>query len=155
MFTTNLISIIVPLYNAEKYIARALESVYAQTYFNYEIIVIDDGSTDEGPVICDRFASRKGKLRLFSQKNQGPGTARNVGLREACGEFFLFLDADDYLVENALEVMWYWLQKTDTDMVIAEEIVVSENGECNPAPHKQMPLELIREEPDYEHTQEG
>jgi glycosyltransferase involved in cell wall biosynthesis len=149
MFTTNLISIIVPLYNAEKYITRALESVYAQTYFNYEIIVIDDGSTDEGPAICARFASRKGKLRLFSQKNQGPGTARNVGLRKACGEFFLFLDADDYLVENALEIMRYWLQKTDTDMVIAEEIVVSENGECNPAPHKQMPLELIQEEPDY------
>lgn len=149
MFSPNLISIIIPMYNAEKYIARAITSVYAQTYSNYEIIVVDDGSTDEGPAICDRFANRKGKLCFFSQKNQGPGTARNVGIREACGEFCLFLDADDSLVENALEVMLYWLQKTDTDMVIAEEIVVGENGECDPASHRQMPLELFKEEPDY------
>ena len=149
MLTPDLVGIIIPLYNAEKYISRALASVYAQTYINYEIIVIDDGSTDEGPAICDRFACRHGKLRLIAQNNQGPGTARNIGLREAGGEFILFLDADDYLVENAIEVMRYWLQTTDADMVIAEEIIVSESGACKPAPHEQMPVALMKEEPDY------
>lgn len=149
MLSPNLISIIIPMFNAEKYIARAIKSVYAQTYSNYEIIVVDDGSTDDGPVICNMLANRKGKLRLFSKKNEGPGTARNVGIREACGEFCLFLDADDSLVEDALEVMLHWLQNTDTDLVIAEEIVVSEAGAFTPAPHKKMPLELMQEEADY------
>lgn len=149
MISPDLISIIVPLYNAEKYIARALNSIYAQTYFKYEIIIINDGSTDGGPAICAQFSRQKGKIRLFAQKNQGPATARNKGLKEACGEFILFLDADDYLVENALEAMLDCLQKTGADMIIAQEIIVNKNGVSIPAPNRQMPLALVQEEPDY------
>jgi glycosyltransferase involved in cell wall biosynthesis len=126
--TTDIISVIVPLYNAEMYIASALESVYAQTYRNFEIIVIDDGSTDGGGAVCQQFAKEKGKLRFFSQDNLGVGPTRNVGIREARGEFLLFLDADDFLAEDALEALFQCQRKTDADLVIGGYDSVFEDG---------------------------
>lgn len=126
--TTDIISVIIPLYNAERYIVFALESIYAQTYLNFEIIVIDDGSTDKGGAICQQFAKEKGKLRFFSQDNRGVGPTRNVGIREAGGEFLLFLDADDFLAEDALEALLQCQRKTNADLVIGGYDSVFEDG---------------------------
>lgn len=145
----NLVSIIVPLYNAESYIARSLDSVYSQTYQELEIIVVDDGSRDSGPDICKEYASRNGKLHLFIQENRGPGTARNYGLQKAQGEYVFFLDADDYIDTKTLEVTVAALKETNADLVIVEEMNVRENNECSPNPHPGIPLELCKESTDY------
>jgi glycosyltransferase involved in cell wall biosynthesis len=127
--TTDTISVIIPLYNAERYIASALESVYAQTYQDFEIIVIDDGSVDGGGTVCRQFAKEKGKLRFFSQKNRGVGPTRNVGIREARGEYLLFLDADDFLAEDALASLVQCQRETDADLVIGGYDSVFEDGD--------------------------
>ncbi|MEJ2647390.1 MAG: glycosyltransferase family A protein [Sedimentisphaerales bacterium] len=87
------ISVIIPLYNKEKYIKRALDSVFAQTYQDFEVIVIDDGSTDEGAQIVRSYNDKR--LRLIEQANAGPGAARNRGINESRAEYIAFLDADD------------------------------------------------------------
>lgn len=92
------VSVVIPLYNKEPYIRRTLESIAAQTFDDYEIIVVDDGSTDDGARAVEAFARESevgARLRLVTQPNAGPGAARNRGLREARGEFAAFLDADD------------------------------------------------------------
>ena len=91
----SLISVIVPIYNAEKYLARCVDSVLAQTYPNLEILLIDDGSTDSSPQICDSYLNR-GNIRVFHNENGGVGAARNFGMANARGEYIIFADSDDY-----------------------------------------------------------
>lgn len=96
------VSIVIPLYNKEKYICRTLNSVFSQTVKNFEVIVVDDGSTDNGP---EKVAEYKdSRLRLVRQRNQGPGAARNRGIKEAGATFLTFIDADDEWLETFLEV---------------------------------------------------
>jgi len=95
------ISVIIPLYNKSKYIARALDSVLAQTFTNFEIVVIDDGSTDCGPEIVAQYNDKR--IKLIKQANQGPGAARNRGMEESRGGLLAFLDADDEWMTLFLE----------------------------------------------------
>src|SRR5919112_554735 len=98
-----LVSVIIPCYNHAHYLDQAIESVLNQSYRNFEIIVVDDGSTDETSVVASRYE----RVRLFQQENQGLSGARNRGLGEAKGEYVVFLDADDRLVPGALEAgLW-------------------------------------------------
>lgn len=127
-FISNLITVIIPLYNAEKYIAQALESVFAQTYKEFELIVVDDGSTDNGRTICEKFADEYKNFYFYTQDNSGVGVARNKGLREASGEFVLFLDADDFLAEDALSSLFHCQRETDAEFVIGAYDSVSEDG---------------------------
>jgi len=87
------VSVIIPLYNKGKYIARALDSIFAQTYQDFEVIVVDDGSTDNGPDIVKQYADPR--LRIIRQQNAGPGAARNRGIAESLAFYVAFLDADD------------------------------------------------------------
>lgn len=96
-----LISIIMPVYNAEKYIEEAIQSVIFQTYGNWELLIINDGSTDRSGDVIKSF--NDDRLKYFEQTNKGVGAARNVGLRNMKGDFFCFLDADDQLTKKSLE----------------------------------------------------
>ena len=91
------ISVVIPVYRAEAYLEACVTSVLEQNYKNLEILLVDDGSPDGCPALCDRYAEEYEQVRVVHQKNQGPGPARNTGLREAQGEFVLFLDSDDLL----------------------------------------------------------
>lgn len=94
---TSLISIIVPVYNTEKYLDKCIQSVLAQTYTNWELLLIDDGSTDSSGIICDKYAAEDNRIRVFHKENGGVSSARNLGLDNAKGEWISFVDADDWI----------------------------------------------------------
>ncbi|PCJ95893.1 MAG: hypothetical protein COA50_08005 [Flavobacteriaceae bacterium] len=101
------LSILIPLYNKEKYIERCMESLLAQDLATseYEIIIVDDGSKDSGPIIAQKYVENNANIQLIRQKNQGPSVARNRCLEAAKGDYLYFLDADDYLVANVLKTL--------------------------------------------------
>lgn len=101
-----LISVIVPIYNAEKYLNKCVESLLNQTLKQIEIILIDDGSTDKSPVICDEYAKKDNRIKVIHQSNGGVSFARNEGLKIASGKFITFLDSDDYIEPNTYEVAY-------------------------------------------------
>ncbi|HAQ0211562.1 TPA: glycosyltransferase family 2 protein, partial [Enterococcus faecium] len=112
------VSIIIPAYNAEYTISRALESALKQTYSNKEIIVIDDGSKDRTLAICKEYQLNNHEIFIFSQKNSGVSVARNLGIRKADGEFIQFLDADDAMEPNMTEKLIEVQRNNDSDYVI-------------------------------------
>lgn len=97
-----LISIIIPIYNAEKYLNQCLDSVIAQTYTNWECLLVDDGSNDSSEKICDEYAEKDIRFRVFHKENGGVSSARNLGLTEALGEWVIFYDSDDLVPSNAI-----------------------------------------------------
>ena len=111
----DMVSIIIPLYNAQKYIGQCLESIFNQSYHNYEVIVIDDGSCDKSYEIIEKFD----KVRYFFQENQGQGCARNYGLSIAKGNYICFVDADDYIDKNYLKKMME-MMNDNVDIVVCK-----------------------------------
>lgn len=107
-----LISIIVPVYQVEAYLDRCVESLLAQTYENLEIILVDDGSPDRCPQICDTYAEKDRRVRVIHQENAGLSGARNTGIDAAKGEYLAFVDSDDYVSENFVRVLYDLLQET-------------------------------------------
>ena len=101
-----LISIVVPVYNAELFLKESCDSIIAQTYSNLEILFIDDGSTDDSPEILERYAQNDGRIRIIRQENRGAGAARNLGLDMAKGEYLSFLDADDFFEPNMIRIAY-------------------------------------------------
>lgn len=99
-----LISIIIPVFNVEKYICRCLDSILNQTFQDFEIIAVDDCSCDSSGQICDQYAARDSRIKVFHKTNGGVSSARNVGLDNALGEWIMFVDADDWIDENTLEI---------------------------------------------------
>ena len=95
--SSELISIIVPVYKVEKYIDRCVESIINQTYKNIEIILVDDGSPDNCPKICDEWAKKDKRIRVIHKENRGVSSARNVGIDVAKGKYIGFVDSDDYI----------------------------------------------------------
>lgn len=113
-----MISIIVPIYNVEKYLPRCIESLMAQTYQNLEIILVDDGSPDRCPQICDEYASRDSRIVVIHQPNAGVSSARNAGLSKAKGEYIGFCDPDDWAAPNMFEELLVALEQNDADLAI-------------------------------------
>ncbi|MCR4614120.1 MAG: glycosyltransferase [Bacteroidaceae bacterium] len=95
-------SIILPIYNVEKYLSACIDSILAQTYSDYEIILVDDGSTDTSPQICDQYAGQHSCIHVIHKHNGGLSDARNVGLNSARGEYVFFIDSDDFLIDNTV-----------------------------------------------------
>lgn len=97
------VSVIIPVYNVEKYLESCLESIKSQTFTDYELILINDGSTDESVAIMRRYAKTDARIRIISQSNRGVSAARNLGLSVAEGDYVLFVDSDDTILPDALE----------------------------------------------------
>lgn len=123
------ISIIVPVYNVENYLAKCLDSLVNQTYQNIEILVVDDGSTDDSEKIISDFSGKfPEKIRSFYKKNGGLSDARNVGIDNATGDYIGFVDSDDYVVETMFEEMLDLAEKHSAEMVICNLQKVDESG---------------------------
>ena len=123
---SKLISVIVPVYNVEKYLRRCINSVINQTYKNIELILVDDGSPDNCGSICDEYAGKDSRVRVIHKENGGVSVARNVGIREAVGEYIMFVDSDDRLCDNAFEAL-----VGDYDFSVGSCRVVSKKNSFN------------------------
>ena len=113
-----LFSVIIPLYNCEKYIAECIQSILCQKYNNYEVIIVDDGSTDSSGNIARSFAKNNSKINVISKENGGVASARNSGLKAAIGQYIVFLDSDDIMISNALENISSVLESDGADMYV-------------------------------------
>ena len=113
-----LISVIVPVYQVEEYLERCVDSILNQSYHNLEIVLVDDGSTDKGGEICDRYSVQNANVKVIHQKNQGLSAARNTGIEASTGEWICFVDSDDYIEENMLEILQRTSVEDLSDMVI-------------------------------------
>ena len=111
-----LISVVLPVYHTERYLDRCVTSVVNQTYSNLEIILVDDGSPDNCPKMCDEWAERDSRIRVIHKENGGLSDARNAGVAVATGEFLAFVDSDDYLEEEMYELMISALRRTGAQM---------------------------------------
>lgn len=111
------VSVIVPVYNSREYLGPCVESVLNQSYADFELILIDDGSTDGCAEMCDRFASSDHRVRCVHMKNSGVSAARNLGLSFATGEYVTFVDSDDMLLPNALQIISEYLNEAEIDLL--------------------------------------
>lgn len=114
-----LISIIVPVYQCEPYLAKCLESIEHQTYPNFEAILVDDGSTDKSGEICKRYAQKDSRFWVIHQQNRGAGAARNKGLANCHGKYIVFVDGDDYIAPNTLATLLNVIKKEKTDIGVS------------------------------------
>ena len=110
--TTPLISVIVPVYRVEEYLERCVKSILSQTYENLEVILVDDGSPDQCPAICDACAEKDARVKVIHQENKGLSGARNAGIDAASGEYLAFVDSDDYVSPHFIEELYQLLQDT-------------------------------------------
>lgn len=131
------LSIIVPVYNVAPYLLKCVDSLLAQDITDYEIILVDDGSTDECPQICDHYVELYPHIHVIHQKNAGLSAARNSGIATAQGEYILFVDSDDYLQPNTLGILLEQVERDNLDVLRFRYQNVKENGEAF-APYKDM-----------------
>lgn len=141
-----LVSVIVPVYNCEKYIKKCLESVFEQTYANIEVVVIDDGSRDKSLDIIYCTVKEKTNVKIFHQENSGLSAARNKGLENATGDYITFLDSDDYLGKGHIDNLVVAAEKNKAEMVICGYQKVSEEGALL---HEVIPTKYIQ----FEHEE--
>lgn len=113
-----MISIIVPIYNAERYLHRCIDSILAQTFQDFELILVDDGSTDNSGAICDKYANLDKRVKVFHKGNGGVSSARNFGLNYADGDYLMFFDSDDYMKPEMCEILYHNIISKKTDLVI-------------------------------------
>lgn len=114
------ISIIVPIYNAEKYLRRCVDSILAQTFKDFEVLLIDDGSTDNSFSICEEYVKKDGHVRIFHNQNSGVSVTRQFGIDNSCGEYTIHIDSDDWVEPDMLESLYNRAQETNADMVICD-----------------------------------
>ncbi len=134
------VSVIVPVYNAQKYLARCIESIVAQTYKNLELILVNDGSTDDSLLLCEEYSKKDDRIKLLSQENSGAGLARNTGLQNATGKFVLFVDSDDYIENTTIEKCVARQKIDNADMVMFGRFNQDPKGEIVP---KAMPCDKL------------
>lgn len=146
---SELISVIVPVYNVEKYLPQCLDSLLRQTYKNLEIILVDDGSTDRSGEICEEYAQKDTRIRVIHQKNAGAGAAKNTGLKTARGEYIALFDSDDYLENHIYERMLSVMNRCCADAVQCMFTKLYANG-CVEAKYKfKQPTQRILTNREY------
>ncbi|MBO7143587.1 MAG: glycosyltransferase family 2 protein [Salinivirgaceae bacterium] len=112
------ISVVVPIYKVERYLDKCINSLLSQTYHNLEIVLVDDGSPDNCPVLCDRYAQQYENVKTYHKPNGGLGTARNYGVEKASGNLIVFVDSDDYVEPTYVEDLWCLFSKYNADIAI-------------------------------------
>lgn len=123
-----LISVIVPVYNVENYLARCVDSILNQTLTDFEVILVDDGSTDRSGTVCDEYAAMDVRIKVIHKTNGGLSDARNVGLDNAAGSYISFIDSDDWVSPDYLGYLYSLIRKYDADVVSADYVVVCGNS---------------------------
>ena len=123
-----LISVIVPVYNVEKYLPQCLDSIKNQTYTNLEIILVDDGSTDSSGIICDNAATKDKRIKVIHKENMGISHTRNIGIQNSSAELISFIDSDDYVNENYIQYLYNLLNKSKSDIAIGAHIIEYNSG---------------------------
>lgn len=113
-----LVTVVIPIYNVEKYLDRCLNSVVNQTYKNLEIILVDDGSPDKCPKMCEKWATKDQRIKVIHKENTGLGMARNTGIENATGKYICFFDSDDYIALNTIEKAYNLVQRTEAEIVL-------------------------------------
>lgn len=116
------ISVIVPVYNVENYIEKCIESILSQTYTDFELLLINDGSSDKSGSICDTYANKDERIRVFHKKNEGVSIARNFGIKHSLGEWVCFVDSDDW-VENLYLEKFVENKELDEDTMVSQGII--------------------------------
>lgn len=119
----DLVSIIVPVYNVEKYLKQCIDSIINQTYINTEIILIDDGSTDNSGKICDDYAKKDNRIKVIHKKNEGISATRNRGIDEAYGEYISFVDSDDYIDKDMISILCEDIENNNADIAVCDYYV--------------------------------
>lgn len=125
---SGLISVVLPIYNVEKYLDRCVNSIVCQTYKDLEIILVDDGSSDRCPEKCDEWAKKDERIRVIHKKNAGLGYARNTGIENASGEYICFFDSDDFIKEDTIEKVYAIAREHNCDIVLFGHYEVNEQG---------------------------
>ena len=120
-----MISVVVPVYNVETYLVECLDSIQNQTYTDFEVILVNDGSTDGSQAICERYCKENRRFHLLNQENQGLSAARNTGVAASRGEFIVFVDSDDMILANYLETLMHYMRE-DVDIVESQFTVSNE-----------------------------
>ena len=129
------VSVVLPIYNVEKYLNRCVKSVVNQSYKNLEIILVDDGSPDNCPTLCEDWAKKDSRIKVVHKENAGLGYARNTGIENATGEYICFFDSDDYIALDAIEKAYSLAIKEKSDIVVFGFCDVKSNGETG-KPHQ-------------------
>lgn len=128
---SDLVSIIVPIYNVEKYLSQCLESIINQTYKNIEILLINDGSTDNSYEICSQYAKQDNRINLINKENGGSASAKNYGLKIAKGDYIGFVDSDDFINLNMIEYMVQTIKSSETDIIQCDFISMYKDTRIN------------------------
>lgn len=123
------VSIVVPVYNVEQYLEPCFESIRCQSYEDFEVVIVDDGSVDSSSVICERYSQKDNRFKFYKKDNGGLSSARNYGIKKSIGEYIIFLDSDDYWISEDFMLTFVSLAKVhDADIVRGEYIEVDEKG---------------------------
>lgn len=141
-----LFSLIIPVYEVEQYIGKCLDSILSQSYNNWEAILIDDGSTDDSGTICDEYAARDGRFKVFHKANGGVSSARNVGLENARGEWIWFVDPDDWITDGALMFLSDIIKKHNCDTIFFGIDYIGEDGTVIGIEDRNMVLDKPKDE---------
>ena len=138
-----LLSIIVPVYDVERYLPKCMDSILAQTFTDFELILVDDGSPDNCPALCDAAAAKDARIRVIHQKNGGLSAARNAGLDAARGAWIGFVDSDDYIAPEMYEAMYHAVQSTGADLALCDYVKVDETGALCTQTHVAVPQKSL------------
>ena len=139
------ISVIIPVYNAERYLNKCVDSLLNQTFSNFEVLLIDDGSVDKSCVICDAYAKQDSRVKVFHKKNGGVASSRQLGLDNAKGDYIIHADPDDFVEKTMLEEMYQAIKKENADILITDFIYYYHNKQdyCEQSPKTANSRELI------------
>lgn len=148
LFSKDKVTVVVPVFNTLEYLSRCINSIKNQTYQNIEILIINDGSTDESKRMCELIANQDKRIRVINQDNKGLAEARNVGIEQASGEFICFIDSDDYIENSMIEVLLKSIQQTNADVCECSFFIHMKNGIVKDVTCEQKGVEIVENQLD-------